>query len=169
MERLLPVFNKLQDALSVVDVRHAALPALPQIVVVGSQSSGKSSVLESFVGRDFLPRGAGIVTRRPLLLQLVHAPASDGTPDEEASYGEFLHLPGRRFYDFCEIRDEIQAETERTLGNNKQARAPRLARPPKRAPSGPLARGVRRCRPSRSACASARPPSSISRWSTYLA
>ena len=26
-----------------------------QIVVVGSQSSGKSSVLESIVGRDFLP------------------------------------------------------------------------------------------------------------------
>jgi GTP-binding protein EngB required for normal cell division len=29
---------------------------LPQIVVVGSQSSGKSSVLENIVGRDFLPR-----------------------------------------------------------------------------------------------------------------
>ncbi|CAJ0895022.1 5487_t:CDS:2, partial [Entrophospora sp. SA101] len=39
---------------------------LPQIVVIGSQSSGKSSVLENIVGRDFLPRGTGIVTRRPL-------------------------------------------------------------------------------------------------------
>lgn len=36
------------------------------------QSSGKSSVLENVVGQDFLPRGTGIVTRRPLLLQLVH-------------------------------------------------------------------------------------------------
>jgi len=35
------------------------------------QSSGKSSVLENLVGRDFLPRGSGIVTRRPLVLQLV--------------------------------------------------------------------------------------------------
>lgn len=36
------------------------------------QSAGKSSVLEGIVGRDFLPRGAGIVTRRPLILQLVN-------------------------------------------------------------------------------------------------
>uniref|UniRef100_A0A8C5UIK4 Dynamin-1-like protein n=1 Tax=Malurus cyaneus samueli TaxID=2593467 RepID=A0A8C5UIK4_9PASS len=58
MEALIPVINKLQD--------------LPQIVVVGTQSSGKSSVLESLVGRDLLPRGTGVVTRRPLILQLVH-------------------------------------------------------------------------------------------------
>lgn len=43
---------------------------LPQIAVVGSQSAGKSSVLENFVGKDFLPRGSGIVTRRPLVLQV---------------------------------------------------------------------------------------------------
>lgn len=29
---------------------------LPSIVVVGSQSSGKSSVLESIVGHEFLPK-----------------------------------------------------------------------------------------------------------------
>lgn len=49
---------------------------LPQIVVVGSQSVGKSSVLESLVGRDFLPRGTGVVTRRPLILQLRHVQES---------------------------------------------------------------------------------------------
>ena len=43
---------------------------LPRIVAIGSQSSGKSSVIESLVGRDFLPRGKDIVTRRPLVLQL---------------------------------------------------------------------------------------------------
>lgn len=46
---------------------------LPQIAVVGGQSAGKSSVLENFVGRDFLPRGSGIVTRRPLVLQLINS------------------------------------------------------------------------------------------------
>jgi vacuolar protein sorting-associated protein 1 len=30
---------------------------LPRIAVLGTQSSGKSSVLESIVGLDFLPRG----------------------------------------------------------------------------------------------------------------
>ena len=41
------------------------------------QSSGKSSVIESIVGRSFLPRGTGIVTRRPLVLQLIYCPLDD--------------------------------------------------------------------------------------------
>lgn len=34
-------------------------------------------MLESLVGRSFLPRGTGIVTRRPLVLQLLHCPLED--------------------------------------------------------------------------------------------
>ena len=45
---------------------------LPTIAVLGTQSAGKSSVLESIVGLDFLPRGTGTVTRRPLELRLNH-------------------------------------------------------------------------------------------------
>jgi dynamin 1-like protein len=41
------------------------------------QSSGKSSVIEGLVGKDFLPRGTGIVTRRPLILQLIHVSKND--------------------------------------------------------------------------------------------
>lgn len=48
---------------------------LPNIVVIGSQSSGKSSVLESIVGHEFLPKGQNMVTRRPLELTLVHSPS----------------------------------------------------------------------------------------------
>uniref|UniRef100_A0A7N6B2Q8 Interferon-induced GTP-binding protein Mx n=1 Tax=Anabas testudineus TaxID=64144 RepID=A0A7N6B2Q8_ANATE len=69
METLIPTINRLQEVFLTVG---AEIIQLPQIVVVGSQSSGKSSVLESLVGRDFLPRGSGIVTRRPLVLQLVN-------------------------------------------------------------------------------------------------
>lgn len=69
MESLIPTINALQDALSTVK---ADAIQLPQIVVVGLQSSGKSSVLESIVGKDFLPRGKDIVTRCPLILQLIH-------------------------------------------------------------------------------------------------
>lgn len=61
------------------------------------QSSGKSSVLEAVVGRDFLPRGTGIVTRRPLVLNLVHL---DDTNAKE--YGEFMHKQGQKIYDFGE-------------------------------------------------------------------
>ncbi|KAF6050591.1 Dynamin family protein [Candida parapsilosis] len=49
---------------------------LPSIVVIGSQSSGKSSVLESIVGQEFLPKGSNMVTRRPIELTLVNTPES---------------------------------------------------------------------------------------------
>ena len=118
--------------------------------MVGSQSSGKSSVLENIVGRDLLPtgaypfksarankdnslpRGSGIVTRRPLVLQLINRPASNksqpnGVSDKELQqngdqqanvdeWGEFLHLPGQKFYDFNKIREEIVKDTEAKAG-----------------------------------------------------
>jgi hypothetical protein len=59
------------------------------------QSSGKSSVIESLVGRSFLPRGTGIVTRRPLVLQLVYCPKEDRehrTPEEGNNFCVLLRL-----------------------------------------------------------------------------
>lgn len=99
---LIPVVNKLQD---ITAQTGANTPIeLPQVAVVGSQSSGKSSVLEALVGRDFLPRGNDICTRRPLMLQLVRRSEESG----EEEFGEFLHFPNKRFYDFDEIRMEIE-------------------------------------------------------------
>uniref|UniRef100_A0A915D0G6 Dynamin-type G domain-containing protein n=1 Tax=Ditylenchus dipsaci TaxID=166011 RepID=A0A915D0G6_9BILA len=54
METLIPVISKLQDVFATVGSQSQV--DLPQIVVVGSQSAGKSSVIEGIVGRDFLPR-----------------------------------------------------------------------------------------------------------------
>ena len=129
---LLNTVNKLQD-LVFNTIGNDSLD-LPQIVVVGSQSSGKSSVLENIVGRDFLPRGSGIVTRRPLLLQLINVPIDEEdqtekeevyTPHTPASvahhdeWAEFHHIPGRKFRDFNQVRGEIENETSRIAGNNK--------------------------------------------------
>jgi GTPase SAR1 family protein len=102
-------------------------------VVVGSQSSGKSSVLENIVGRDFLPRGTGIVTRRPLILQLINVPSNADKPEGheihvphtpasvagQDEWAEFNHIPSRRFYDFGEVKREIENETARIAGSNK--------------------------------------------------
>ncbi|XP_057496425.1 dynamin-related protein 3A-like [Actinidia eriantha] len=112
---VIPIANKLQDIFAQLGSQSTI--ELPQVAVVGSQSSGKSSVLESLVGRDFLPRGSDICTRRPLVLQLLQTKRKDDGSEEE--YGEFLHFPGKRFHDFIEIRKEIQAETEREAGGNK--------------------------------------------------
>ncbi|KAK7395550.1 hypothetical protein VNO78_16112 [Psophocarpus tetragonolobus] len=123
MESLIGLVNRIQRACTVLgDYGGAAdnntfsslWEALPSVAVVGGQSSGKSSVLESIVGRDFLPRGSGIVTRRPLVLQL-HKLESGSQ-----EYAEFLHLPRRKFTDFAVVRQEIQDETDRVTGKTKQ-------------------------------------------------
>ncbi|XP_045763908.1 dynamin-1-like protein isoform X2 [Maniola jurtina] len=144
MEALIPVINKLQDVFNTVG---ADAIQLPQIVVLGNQSSGKSSVIESLVGRSFLPRGPGIVTRRPLILQLVYSPKDSkehrsaeevyrnqetgsvswnplvqllpkGTVNLE-EWAKFLHTKEKIYSNFDEIRQEIERETDRMAGNNK--------------------------------------------------
>ncbi|XP_028039166.1 dynamin-1-like protein isoform X2 [Bombyx mandarina] len=123
MEALIPVINKLQDVFNTVG---ADAIQLPQIAVLGTQSSGKSSVIESLVGRSFLPRGPGIVTRRPLILQLVYSPkegkehrsAEEGTLNLE-EWGKFLHTKDKIYTNFEEIRQEIERETDRMAGSNK--------------------------------------------------
>ncbi|KAG6024671.1 hypothetical protein E4U41_001715 [Claviceps citrina] len=128
-EDLLTTVNKLQD-LVFNTIGNDSLD-LPQIVVVGSQSAGKSSVLENIVGRDFLPRGSGIVTRRPLILQLINVPEDDDAPDpaldphrsaaaaRRSEWAEFHHIPNRRFTDFSDVKREIENETARVAGSNK--------------------------------------------------
>ncbi|KAI8996884.1 Dynamin central region-domain-containing protein [Pilobolus umbonatus] len=112
MNDLIELTNKLQTVVSSIGAESAL--DLPLITVVGSQSSGKSSVLETIIQRDFLPRGSGIVTRRPLILQLVTLPSP-----ESAEYGEFLHTKDKKYYDFNEIKKEIEQETNRLAGGNK--------------------------------------------------
>ncbi|KAK3945253.1 hypothetical protein QBC46DRAFT_114435 [Diplogelasinospora grovesii] len=125
---LLAIVNKLQD-LVFNTIGNDSLD-LPQIVVVGSQSAGKSSVLENIVGRDFLPRGSGIVTRRPLILQLINVPEDEPDDAVHVSYrnpnqtahsewAEFHHIPNRRFNDFGDVKREIENETSRVAGTNK--------------------------------------------------
>ncbi|KAJ7132181.1 dynamin protein dnm1 [Mycena epipterygia] len=114
---LIKLVNKLQDTFNNL----GGELDMPQLVVVGSQSAGKSSVLETIVGRDFLPRGQGIVTRRPLVLQLIHTPeSSDPSPSSPTfrEWAQFLHID-KKFTDFGDIRKEIEQETFRVAGQNK--------------------------------------------------
>lgn len=94
-----------------------------------STSSFRDEADANFL-RCSLPRGTGIVTRRPLVLQLINRPAqTNGVSHDEIEagndkaanvdeWGEFLHLPGQKFYDFGKIRDEISRETEAKVGRN---------------------------------------------------
>ncbi|KAF2156699.1 hypothetical protein K461DRAFT_283599 [Myriangium duriaei CBS 260.36] len=71
---------------------------LPSIVVIGSQSSGKSSVLEAIVGHEFLPKGSNMVTRRPIELTLVNSPKA------QAEYAEFPTLGLGKLTDFSQVQ-----------------------------------------------------------------
>ena len=68
------LFRKLRKLINLIDqLRDCGVQnyiQLPRIASLGTQSSGKYSVLEFIVGLDFLPRGDGVVTRRPLELRL---------------------------------------------------------------------------------------------------
>ncbi|EOA87340.1 mitochondrial dynamin GTPase Msp1 [Exserohilum turcicum] len=74
---------------------------LPSIVVIGSQSSGKSSVLEAIVGHEFLPKGHNMVTRRPIELTLVN------TPDARAEYCEFPAIGLGKVTDFGQVQKTL--------------------------------------------------------------
>ncbi|CUM63023.1 uncharacterized protein PRCAT00000585001 [Priceomyces carsonii] len=83
---------EIKNLLSTID-RDAI--KLPSIVVVGSQSSGKSSVLESIVGQEFLPKGSNMVTRRPIELTLINSP-------ESAS--EIAEFPALKMYNISDFQ-----------------------------------------------------------------
>lgn len=158
--KLIPIIDKLSNIVYEQNLNSGVsgddIIDLPTIAVIGSQSSGKSSILETLVGKDFLPRGTGIVTRRPLVLQLCNIKETDiavldldSDVDAQActeegeitleehlkrnnadynkslpknsvkEWGEFLHFPGKRFFNFNDIRKEIESETFRIAGKNK--------------------------------------------------
>lgn len=45
---------------------------IPRVIVIGPQSVGKSSLLELLIGVKFLPKGEGMITRTPILIQTIH-------------------------------------------------------------------------------------------------
>lgn len=117
VSRLVPVVNKLREAFAVMKDDPIDLP---MIAVVGSQSAGKSSVLENIVGHSFLPRGAGIVTRCPCEIRMHNV--------EGSSYACFPQSPdpSKRFADFNEVRKMIEAETFRLAGAKGLSNVPIL-------------------------------------------
>ncbi len=110
------LFKKLRKLINLIDqLRDCGVNEyikLPRICSLGTQISGKSSVLESIVGLDFLPRGDGVVTRRPLELRLNHI--NSGEP-----WAIFEERKGTKFTDFIKVRETIEALTDEICKTNK--------------------------------------------------
>jgi len=111
LRQLITLVDELRD----VGLQHYI--SLPRIAAIGTQSSGKSSAIESIVGLDFLPRGGGVVTRRPLELRLVHLNTQEYKEDQ--AWAIFENLRDKKFTDFNEVREEIERQTDLVAGKNK--------------------------------------------------
>lgn len=80
--------------------------------MLGGQSAGKSSVLETIVGIDFLPRGDGVCTRRPLELRLNHL------PEGQQPWAKFEEV-SQKFTNFKEVKSTIEFLTDKVCGKTK--------------------------------------------------
>jgi len=115
------LYENLRQLITVIDeLRDVGLQnyiSLPRIAAIGTQSSGKSSAIETIVGLDFLPRGGGVVTRRPLELRLVHLNSLEYT--EETAWAVFDQKPDEKIKDFEKVRAIIARMTDEVAGANK--------------------------------------------------
>mmetsp|Transcript_62053 Transcript_62053/g.85626 ORF Transcript_62053/g.85626 Transcript_62053/m.85626 type:complete len:201 (-) Transcript_62053:1860-2462(-) len=112
------MYNQLKKFINVIDeLRDVGLQqyiSLPRIAVLGGQSAGKSSVLESIVGLDFLPRNEGLCTRRPLELRLTHL------HDPTKPWAVFSEeIPNKKFFDMKEVKEQILVLTDKVAGQNR--------------------------------------------------
>lgn len=104
----------------------------PQIIVVGSQSSGKSSVLESIIGREILPRGTGLITRRPLIIQMNKLEIKNNNIGDNKEKKDFIYNSERVEFNHTnkiykedkDIRDEIIKETNKIVEKNNISSEP---------------------------------------------
>merc|ERR1719282_1411323 len=114
------LYENLRQLITVVDeLRDCGLQnyiSLPRIAACGTQSSGKSSLIESVVGLDFLPRGGGVVTRRPLELRLVHLSSLE---HEEGTAWAVFDKSQTKYTNFDEVTAEINRLTDEVAGKNK--------------------------------------------------
>ncbi|CAA6671022.1 unnamed protein product [Spirodela intermedia] len=119
---VIPIINRLQDIFA--QVGDVTTIRLPQVAVIGSQSSGKSSVLESLVGRDFLPAGMTSARDAPLscnsctLLRRQKPPRARSGGSSSIGRGSGSRI-SPRYVGKSRCGSRFLIETEREAGTNQ--------------------------------------------------
>lgn len=111
------LYSNMKSIISLVDkLRDFKLDnyiSLPRITVLGEQSAGKSSILEGICGMNFLPRGSGVVTRRPMELRLRRT-------NVQVPYFIFTRdFPGKKITSETEVCKTIEILTDKVAGVDK--------------------------------------------------
>ena len=122
LEVLASCLSRLQDASSSSGGGSTFTGLFPKIICVGSQSAGKSSIIETIVGHSFLPRGGDMVTRCPLHVRL-HQTRETDTVRIVFAQDQKYNLEETEFDQFSEVSGEIERRTEKRVGTLKNVRS----------------------------------------------
>lgn len=124
--KLITTANEINCLMSDSKVPIHADLILPQLVVIGTQSSGKSSILNRLMNIDLLPTGSSMVTRTPLNLclhKVTSEPIKSWVEFKQFDAGTWttyqridLTLPTPQPEEIQRIRDTITQKTNEYAG-----------------------------------------------------